>query len=57
VPTARRGALGFAAIPILIVTAFEGGWYLLPVAATWLVLEFVAPPPDTLPPPAEEPGP
>jgi Flp pilus assembly protein TadB len=40
-----RTALGFAAIPILIVTAFEGGWYLLPAAATWLVLEFVAPVP------------
>ena len=39
-----RRVLGFAAIPILILTAFEGGWYLLPAAAMWLVLEFVAPP-------------
>jgi hypothetical protein len=42
-------------IPILIVTAFEGGWYLLPAAVMWLVLEFVAPLPDPSPPPEEEP--
>ena len=39
-----RRVLGFAAIPILILTAFEGGWYLLPAAGTWLVIELVAPP-------------
>jgi hypothetical protein len=39
-----RRALGFAVVPILIVTGYEGGWYLLPAAATWLILEFVAPP-------------
>ena len=51
-----RRALGFAVVPILIVTAFEGGWYLLPAAVTWLVLEFVVPPPDPSPPPDEEPA-
>jgi hypothetical protein len=50
-----RRALGFAVIPILIVTAFEGGWYLLPAAVMWLVLEFVAPLPDPSPPPEVEP--
>jgi hypothetical protein len=51
-----RRALGIAVIPILIVTAFEGGSYLLPAAATWLVLEFVAPLPDPSPPADKEPA-
>jgi hypothetical protein len=39
-----RRAVGFVVIPILIVTGYEGGWYLLPAAAMWLILEFFAPP-------------
>ena len=38
-----RAAIGLAVIGMLVVLAFEGGWYLIPAAVAWLGISLAAP--------------
>lgn len=38
-----RIALAVGALPVLFVLAWEGGWWLIPADAAWLVIEVAAP--------------
>lgn len=41
----ERIALAVATLPMLFLAAFEGGWYLLPAAVAWLLVEIAGRPP------------
>ncbi|MGH2475183.1 MAG: hypothetical protein ACRDIL_07945 [Candidatus Limnocylindrales bacterium] len=36
---AERIALAVAALPVLFLLAFEGGWWLIPAVVAWLLIE------------------
>lgn len=40
-PPSRAGriALAVAALPVLFLLAFEGGWWLIPAVVAWLLIE------------------
>ena len=42
-PRSRRERIGLAVatLPVLVLLAFEGGWWLIPAAVAWLVVELV----------------
>lgn len=45
VPRDRRVRiwLAVAALPVLFLAAFEGGWWLIPADVAWLVIEVLSP--------------
>jgi hypothetical protein len=38
-----RIALALAALPVLFLVAWEGGWWLIPADVAWLVIEVASP--------------